>query len=188
MNIGDNIKKYRKQKNLTQKQLAEAINKSKSTIEKYEANKIEKISINTLEDISKALDIPITKLCGTNIKQGFLENIDVISGDKNINSDDYIKDIINNNLPNQEKYTVKYLEKICTYFENIFLGNDIEFEFKIDNTDLNNIELKGILIDTKDGYTKVFNNIDEIDNFYNEMKFFIQSSVDRFKYIDKMNK
>lgn len=64
----------------------------------------------------------------------------------------------------------------------------ISFEFKIDNVDLNNICLKGILTDNKDGYTKAFDNIDEIDDFYNEMKFFIQSSVDRFKYIDKMNK
>lgn len=188
MNTGYNIKKYRKQKNITQKQLAEAINKSKSTIEKYECNKIEKISMKTLEDISKVLDVPIDKLYGTNIKKDFLESIDLISDNKDTHSKDYIKDIVDNNLSSKTKYTIKYLEKMSIFFENIFSDNNISFEFKIDNVDLNNICLKGILTDNKDGYTKAFDNIDEIDDFYNEMKFFIQSSVDRFKYIDKMNK
>lgn len=188
MNIGENIRKYRRQNNLTQKQLADAINKSKSTIEKYEANKIEKISVITLEEISKVLNVPLAKLCGTSIKQGFLENLDVICENKDTNSNDYMNDIINNNLTNEIKYTVRYLEEINAFFENIFTNSTVEFEFKIDNTDLNNIRIKGILTDTKDGYIKIFNNINDIDNFYNEIKFLIQSSVDRLKYIDKMNK
>ena len=56
MNIGQKIKFHRKKKNITQKQLAEMIGKSKSSIEKYEAGQILP-PINVIDDIAKALNI-----------------------------------------------------------------------------------------------------------------------------------
>lgn len=61
MNIGDNIKKYRKDMNLTQKQLGEMINKSTITIRKYESNDTIP-PIDVLTEISKALKIPMVLL------------------------------------------------------------------------------------------------------------------------------
>lgn len=66
MNLAYNLKKYRKKKKISQRQLAEAINKSKSTIEKYELGVIKKISIHTLISISRALDVSLNDLCGLN--------------------------------------------------------------------------------------------------------------------------
>ena len=61
MNIGDNIKKYRKQNKLTQKELGDLINKSTISIRKYESNKIVP-SLGVLDDISKALNVPVNYL------------------------------------------------------------------------------------------------------------------------------
>lgn len=58
MNIGEKIKKYRKENKITQKQLAELINKNIRTIQKYEANEIE-IPLGNLVKISKYLNLPI---------------------------------------------------------------------------------------------------------------------------------
>lgn len=56
MTIGEYIKQYRKDKKLTQQQLADLTNRSKSTIEKYESNKIIP-SFKVLEEIAKVLDV-----------------------------------------------------------------------------------------------------------------------------------
>lgn len=62
MSIGGNMRKYRKEKKITQKQLAELIDKNVRTIQKYENGEIESIPVNTLIDISKALDVTYTDL------------------------------------------------------------------------------------------------------------------------------
>lgn len=61
MNIGDNIKKYRKQNKITQTELANKLNKSLRTIQKYENNDITP-SISILNDIASALNITINDL------------------------------------------------------------------------------------------------------------------------------
>lgn len=60
--IGQNIKKYRKQKGLTQRQLAELNFLSDSFIAKLESVTYQTISIDTLEKIAESLDIEIVKL------------------------------------------------------------------------------------------------------------------------------
>lgn len=60
--IGNNIKKYRKLYNKTQKQLAELINVSVSLISSLESQKTNKgISISNLYKISIVLETPINK-------------------------------------------------------------------------------------------------------------------------------
>lgn len=61
MKIGNNIKLYRKQKGLTQKQLAEKIGSTDSAITRYESNSREP-SIETITKIAEALGVPISKL------------------------------------------------------------------------------------------------------------------------------
>lgn len=59
--IGKNIKKYRNLKGLTQRELAEALLLSDSFIAKLESVTHQTISIDTLEQISKVLEVPISK-------------------------------------------------------------------------------------------------------------------------------
>lgn len=61
MKIGNNIKLYRKQKGLTQKQLAEKIGSTDSAITRYESNSREP-SIETITKIADALGVPVSKL------------------------------------------------------------------------------------------------------------------------------
>lgn len=55
MNIGEKIKLLRKEKGLTQKQLAELIHKSEITVRKYEANDIS-LTVDVFIDILNVLD------------------------------------------------------------------------------------------------------------------------------------
>ena len=62
MTIGSNIKKYRKQKGLTQKELSKLIGVSTPLLGSLESkNIIQGISVYTLYKISKILNIPIDR-------------------------------------------------------------------------------------------------------------------------------
>lgn len=59
--IGKNIKKYRIKKNITQKQLADNLLLTDNFIAKLESNTRQTISIDTLYEISKELNVNISK-------------------------------------------------------------------------------------------------------------------------------
>lgn len=61
MEIGKKIKNIRKSKNMTIQELANSINKSKSTVSKYENGDIS-IDIQTLYEISNALNVHVEQL------------------------------------------------------------------------------------------------------------------------------
>lgn len=61
MNIGENIRKYRKKKGWSIQILADKLGKSKATIQKYETNNIN-IPYDVLMNIHKILDIPSSLL------------------------------------------------------------------------------------------------------------------------------
>jgi transcriptional regulator with XRE-family HTH domain len=61
MSLGNKVKYYRKNRELTQAQLSELINKDVSTISKIETN-VAKPSLNTLKEISKALNVELVDL------------------------------------------------------------------------------------------------------------------------------
>lgn len=65
MTLGQNIKKYRKQKGLTQSELAEMIDLKNITIRKYESDDREP-SIETITKIAAALEVPAGKLIEDN--------------------------------------------------------------------------------------------------------------------------
>lgn len=67
---GNRIKTLRKLKKITQKELAEKINKSEITIRKYESGDIT-ISIDTLKEISRALDVKLSDIL---ISDSYLAN------------------------------------------------------------------------------------------------------------------
>ncbi|MCI9618390.1 MAG: helix-turn-helix transcriptional regulator [Dorea sp.] len=70
--IGENINTYRKVKKLTQKQLADLIDKAESSVQKYEKGETE-VPISVLEKISTVLDIPLQCLLDWT-KQEFINN------------------------------------------------------------------------------------------------------------------
>ncbi|MDY4822384.1 MAG: helix-turn-helix transcriptional regulator [Candidatus Onthovivens sp.] len=63
MNIGENIKKYRKEKKITQKLLAHLINKNIRTVQKYENGEIEP-PLEVLINISEVLKVTVNELTG----------------------------------------------------------------------------------------------------------------------------
>ena len=58
MNLGDNIKKIRKEKGLTQKQLGEKLGVSQAAIGQFESGK-QNLKIDTLHKIAEALNVAI---------------------------------------------------------------------------------------------------------------------------------
>lgn len=171
MNIGKRIKTIRKEMNITQQELADKIGKSKSTIEKYEAGKVENIPYSTIKDIAIALNISTDKICTPEDNVKFLKetvlNIQgIIENDLKLKDDDVYKKML------LAKSFVPIFERL-----NVSLS-------QIKDNDTNKIKL----VDNKDGYTKIFNSYEEAELFFNEITHGIQSSVDRLKYYDKNNK
>ena len=63
MNIGENIRKHRIEKDKKQQEIYEAIGVNQSTYSKIENNKY-KMDIETLKNIANVLEVDITKLIG----------------------------------------------------------------------------------------------------------------------------
>lgn len=55
--IGNNIKKYRKEKDLTLKELADKIGLTEATVQKYESGNIKKVDVEMLKKLSDALSV-----------------------------------------------------------------------------------------------------------------------------------
>lgn len=94
MNIGENIRKIRKEKDKKQQEIYDAIGVNQSTYSKIENNKY-KMDIDTLKNIAKVLDVDLIKLIGEDKIEINHTNNDSSSGDsgiivKNSHSDDLI--------------------------------------------------------------------------------------------------
>ena len=78
LRIGKQIKKYRKQKNMTLSDLSKLVNLSESSIQRYENGKIASISMNVIENFAQALNVPATVLLNwENENEGYYTNADV---------------------------------------------------------------------------------------------------------------
>lgn len=96
MNIGDKIKKIRNSKKLTQEQLANRCGLSKNGLWNYENGK-RTPNIDTLESISKALEVDISLLMGDDIeevKRNFEEVATNTIAEREIATIQYIKAIV----------------------------------------------------------------------------------------------
>lgn len=71
--LSQNLKKFRKKANLTQKELGEKIYKSEILIRKYEGGNVN-IPLLTLFDISTALDISFLELLGSDYDKYYHDN------------------------------------------------------------------------------------------------------------------
>lgn len=72
--IGETIKKYRKQSKITQKQLATMIDKSESTVQKYESGEVE-APLSVLEQICACLELDISELLESDASFDFMNYI-----------------------------------------------------------------------------------------------------------------
>jgi len=87
MNIGENIRKYRLEKDKKQQEIYEAIGVNQSSYSKIENNKY-KLDIDTLKNIATALEVDLSKLIG--------EDKIEINHTKNDNSQGGARDIVTN--------------------------------------------------------------------------------------------
>lgn len=106
MKIGERIRKLRKEKNITQEQLASKLGVKRAVISKYE-NESVNINVNTLEKISSILGVTPSYLIGYDEKIG---SPDIYSDDelkelKNIAWDLYKQSINEKNSP---EYKLNY--------------------------------------------------------------------------------
>ncbi len=83
MSVGENIKTYRKNKHLTQKQLADKIGLSEITIRRYEKN-TNVPTIEILNKISEVLDVSTNNLLNPHDKSKYELEEALLNGDGNI--------------------------------------------------------------------------------------------------------
>lgn len=69
--LGERIKKARIKKGLSQEQLAQIMDTTKSTISKYELDRREP-SMSTIQKLTQVLDVPLTVLFGVTDENGFI--------------------------------------------------------------------------------------------------------------------
>ena len=71
--VGNNIKKYRKDINMTLKELADKIGLTEATVQKYEAGNIKNIDVEMLKKIADALEVNPEQLTEWESKEQYLE-------------------------------------------------------------------------------------------------------------------
>ncbi len=114
MNLGENIRKYRIEKDKKQQEIYEAIGINQSTYSKIENNKY-KMDVETLKKIANALEVDITKLIGEDKIEINHTNNDNSQGDSGI--------IVNNN--HSEDLIVSLKEQIDLLKEQNHLNKEI---------------------------------------------------------------
>lgn len=150
ISLGENIKKSRKNKGLSQKQLAEILNLSEITIRRYE--KCSNVpTIETLDKIAIALDVPLNELLGANattndsekktgtslnegdkkkVVNNFSELAEILDWNdfKNMSEDDIFEVIKSKEFYNYIKFL--FFEKINKVWRNTKIGG-IEHEYRM---------------------------------------------------------
>lgn len=71
--VGNNIKKYRKEANMTLKELADKIDLTEATVQKYEAGNIKNIGVEMLKSIADALGVRPEQITEWESKEQYLE-------------------------------------------------------------------------------------------------------------------
>ena len=114
-NIGLNIKKYRKEKGLTQTELADKLGKTLRTVQKYESGEILP-SINNVYEIAEALEVFSNDIIG-GVAKGFnFFDVDIEEKKEMINHPSHY---------NQGKYEA--IDVIEDWKLNFNLGNTVKY-------------------------------------------------------------
>lgn len=171
--IGDNIKQFRKDKGLSQKELGKKIGLSQQMIAQYESNKREP-KLQTLIKIATALDIPIFYL---------LSNCsDVVLDEKDLK---FLRE--NNNSIEIRTKSSDFEESFLNYLTSIGLNIDIYD----DPSNFDMLKLKKrddddfiVAISDPSRDTMIFLRKDRFNTFMNKIENFIYAEI---SYLYKLN-
>lgn len=133
MNVGENIKKYRKNSNLTQKQLAEKIGITASAISKYEKGDRE-LGWETLYKIADVLEVSINDLLGIKIVERSNENS--IS----------IRFLDIHQLPNEKEQIIKVVEEMYEFLNAAGDENQLEEFYDLVQASLNLLQIRNFTL------------------------------------------
>ncbi|MFT8343752.1 MAG: helix-turn-helix domain-containing protein [Clostridium beijerinckii] len=126
MTIGDNIKEYRKLKNITQQELSDKTGVSISAINKYENNKREP-KTEILKKIAKALDVSLGTLADSENEDIYQSNLKKLRNELSEEDQDLI-----NWSPSSIEYDKEVNEGIKLlneFLKNNALQHDSEYEY-----------------------------------------------------------
>lgn len=170
MSIGTNIKKYRKANNLTQKELAEKIDKKERTVRGYEADDTIP-PIDVIKKISNILDVPLSDLIRDNNKLSI-----------EISDNDLINLKHENNFffkPSEQDITLIYkdfinierglLIELIENINRIFCQSKYDIDNLIKNNDINYRDLSTLIENIISGRLEYYQMInDEKNNIINK--------------------
>ncbi|EGQ1765558.1 helix-turn-helix transcriptional regulator [Staphylococcus pseudintermedius] len=128
MNIGDNIKKIRKEKNITQSQLARSLEISQSYLSDLENNR-KNLGIKTIEKIAKKLNVSVAYLTSGNKMLGDLTDDEINEQFSELrfklNRDNANREInLKSNLLDLIQQDLNYLD--VHYFNNVYNFYELE--------------------------------------------------------------
>lgn len=175
MNIGDNIKKIRKEKNITQNQLASSLEISQSYLSDLENNR-KNLGIKTIEKIAKKLNVSVAYLTSGNKMLGDLtddEKKDQFSELRlKLNKDNTNRELnVKSNLLDLIQRDLKYLD--IHYFNNVYNFYELE------KTEDDNLLFISVLLQmlrqhkmssSKEAYNDITNEFDSFLKHYLNIK------------------
>ncbi|MFH4903775.1 helix-turn-helix transcriptional regulator [Staphylococcus cohnii] len=169
MNIGDNIKKIRKEKGLKQTDFANLLNISQSYLSDLE-NSRKNISVATAKQIAKKLNVTMGYLTSGNKMYGDLTDEEKKDQFLKLN-----KELAKSNTTREQKLKNNLLELIKTdlqYLDVHFLNNSYNFyELEKDNED--NLLFVSVLLQQLYSY-KSSGNKEAFDDIMNEFSDFLK--------------
>lgn len=132
MNIGENIKQFRKNKKITQKELAEKIGVTDSAITKYEKGDREP-NIETLNKIATALGVTINDL---------VKNEEKASNKNSIG----IRFLDRSKLPDEKEQIVKVVEEMYEFINATGDENQLEEFYDLVQASLNLLQIRNFTL------------------------------------------
>ena len=185
MNLGEKIKLARKEKKITQQELANKIGKSKSTIEKYEADKVENIPYETLEKISNVLDISIEELLPIDVNDWISNSILMDFINTNNFDVNELENILNND-PNVIGEFIKSQTNNKSYnkkLDNLMIFHRIKIILKTFNIDFvirDDEDMTVVLVDKTDNFS-IELPFKEFSEFTYRLHWLIEKEIEYFK-------
>lgn len=186
MNIGENIKKYRKEKKITQKQLSELCGIPVISIGRYERGE-RNPNIDILTKMATALQVPIDVLCGLKLNPILIEGEDFFLGFENKETgeisydsmENYLqtemaKDLVNKGLLN--KIIFDQFQSIKTL---LLCSGDYDLTWVIDESDVK-IKLTNI-----SNYNSSILTLDEASDLFKRIKLHIEAEMKFIEYLNK---
>lgn len=132
MSIGENIKKYRKEKHFTQKELAEKIGVTVVTIQNYENSRREP-NLITLNKIATALNVTINDI---------VRNEEKASNKNSIG----IRFLDISKLPNEKKQIIKVVEELYEFINATGDENQLEEFYDLVQATLNLLQIRNFTL------------------------------------------